>query len=143
MPSGSDEIHRRMGKTHISDGILGRHVGPLCNIRQPVHRVRMVAPVTDLSERPAIQRLHHTAIFSGGGHRPVDPRTEPARMLPRRQGHHLHSPVHLHRPAAADDRMGHTLLPCMDHHPMDPAEQHGAMCRSVHRIQHRPHLQSI
>ena len=38
---------------------------------------------------------------------------------------------------------GTPCFPCMDHHPMDPAEQHGAMCRSVHRIQHRPHLQSI
>ena len=53
----------------------------------------MVASQATLSERLALQRLHHPALFSGSRHRTFKSRTQPARLLQRRKGHYRHSTV--------------------------------------------------
>ena len=45
-------------------------------------------------------------LFSRRRHRPQLPRAQPARVLPRRKGHHLRGPVPLHRPQTRNDRLG-------------------------------------
>ena len=66
----------------------------------------------------------------------AQPRAQPARLLPRREGHHLHR-------AVQGRRRGESLFPRMDHHPLDPALQHRALRGAEHRLREGEILQSI
>ena len=87
--------------------------------------------------------LHHPALLSYGRHRSEFTRTEPAGMLPRRQGHHLHRAVRGSRSARKHERMGHSMFPCMDNHTLDTPIEHGSLRRTVDTLCHRADIQPL
>ncbi len=72
----------------------------------PLYRIGMVASPSDLRQRPPLQRLHNSALLSRRRHRSKLPRAQSGRLLPRREGHHLHRAVPHHRPQRCNDRLG-------------------------------------
>ena len=149
VPRSRHGVHGRMGGPHAPHGLLGEHGGSVRHLRQQVHRNPLVAAAPALRQGAPLQGLHHPALLARRGNGPLDPRAEPARMLPRREGHHLHGavPRRARRPErsplrrgprrerrAARSRSGRHLLPGMDHNPLDAALEHGAGRRSGHPL---------
>ena len=93
VPRGGDGVHGQVGGPHAQDGLLGQHGRPVHHLRQQIHRDAVVAPEAALRQGPALQGLHHPALLARRRNGPLDPRTEPARLLPRREGHDLHVAV--------------------------------------------------
>ena len=138
MPRGRNGVYRRMGEPNAPHGLLGQHGRPVHHIRQQVYRDVVVSVEAALRQGSALQGLHHTALLAGRRHGSVDPRAEPARLLPRRQGYDLHRAVP-HRAQRAQRgavrrRRGRALLPRMDHYPVDAAVEYGAGRGTRHRV---------
>ena len=89
------------------------------------------------------QLFDDPALLAGRRHGALDPRVEPAGLLPRREGHDRRGPVPHHGPQTRDGGLGHPLLPGMDHHAVDPAVEYGALRRPEDRLRGRPHLERI
>ena len=63
------------------------------NLRQQVYRDTVVAPAAVLQQGPALQGLHHPAIFARCRYWSELTRAEPAWLLSRCKGHHCYSAV--------------------------------------------------
>ena len=81
-----EELTRKMGYWVNMDD-------PYITLRQQIHRNPLVASETALRQGATLQRLHHPALLAGRRHGTFDPRAEPAGLLPRREGYHLHGAV--------------------------------------------------
>ena len=125
-----------MAKPYRTHRLLGGYGRSVHYLRQPLYRDPVVAPQGNLRQGTSLQRQVHTAVFPGRWHRPQQPRAQPAGLLPRCQGHNLHRPVQ-------GDRGGGPVLPRLDHHPVDPAVQYGALRGTEHRLREGKVLQSI
>ena len=143
LPRGGDGVHGRVGGPHTQDGLLGQHEGSLHHLRQQIRRVAVVAAQAALRQGAALQGLHDPALLAGRRHGPLDPRAQPAGLLPRREGHDRRGAVPHPRSQARDGGLGHPLLPRMDHHAVDPALEHGAVRRPEDRLRGRAHLQPL
>ena len=138
VPRGGDGVHGQVGEPHAQDGLLGQHGRSVHHLRQQVHRDAVVAPQAALRQRPALQGLHHPALLARRRNGTLDPRTEPAGLLPRREGHDLH--VAVPRDPRREERetlrwrRGRPLLPGLDHHAVDAAFEHRAGRRPGDRI---------
>ena len=103
----------------------------------------MVAAQAALRKGPALQGIHLPALLAGRRNRPLVARAQPARMLPRREGHDRRRAVPHPRPQARDAGLGNALLPGMDHDPLDPAVEHRALRRPEDRLRGREELQPL
>ena len=143
VPRGRHGVHGRVGGSYAQDGLLGQHGRPLHHLRQQIHRDAVVAAQAALRQGPALQGLHDPALLAGRRHGPLDARTEPAGLLPRRQGHDRRRAVPHPRPEARNDGLGHPLLPGLDHDAVDPALEHGALRRPENRLRGRALVQPL
>ena len=111
------------GEPHAQDGLLGQHGRSVHHLRQQIHRDAVVAAEAALRQGPALQGLHHPALLAGRRNGPLDPRAEPAGLLPRREGHDLHGAVP-GDPRRQEQKLfegveGDLLLPRLDHNAVD------------------------
>ena len=147
LPRGGDGVHGPVGRTHAQNGLLGQYGRPLHHLRQQIHRNPLVASETALRQGATLQRLHHPALLAGRRHGTFDPRAEPAGLLPRREGYHLHGAVQNH-PRRAERKTlrrsrRRSLLPGLDHHALDTAVEYRAGRRPRNRIRARQMPQSL
>ena len=143
LPRSRHGVHRHVGEPDPKDGILGQHGRPLHHLRQQVHRVAVVAPQAALRQGTALQGLHHSALLARGRNRALDPRAEPARLLPRRQGYDGRGTVPHPQPQARNGGLGNPCLPGLDHHALDPALEYGPLRRPENRLRGRAQLQPL
>ena len=68
-------------------GLLGQPRRPVRDLRARLYRERLAVAQAALRQRLAVQGLHHSAVFAGGGHGAQLARAEPAGLLPRCERH--------------------------------------------------------
>ncbi len=81
-----DGVHGQVGGPHAQDGLLGQHGRPVHHLRQQIHRETLWWLLKQLFDKGLLYKgLHHPALLARRRNGSLDPRTEPARLLPRRR----------------------------------------------------------
>ena len=107
----------------------------------------MASACRTVQEGASLQGLYDSAVLAGGRYGSQQSRAEPARLLPRREGHDLHGPVpHRARPAERTVvRRGRRrrVLHGMDDDALDAALEHGAGRGARYPLRARAVVQSL
>ena len=151
LPEDGHALHLRVERAHPPNGILGRHGCPVRHLPHQVHGVCVVASCPIAQKGHVVQGLHHPALQPHGGNGTELARAQPARNVPRRQGHHHRGAIPRHfgvpcgafGPSRPGRRRFAGRLFGVDDHALDVAFQRGPDGRTGHHLRGREDFQPL